>query len=129
MHLFVEKLRCKICPVRPLDRAGVRVHRKAAEVGLLFQRLKDRSLELLRKIDLTFGPILKPNPDRELVDVTSFDDVLHVYSSGWIGLRSFNALAKFQFSASSVRCKFHHSNTSASARGESFPSIYPSAMR
>jgi hypothetical protein len=70
-----EKLRGEISAVRPNDRAQFGMNRETAEDIDIPQRLKHRAVEFAQEVNLTFGAIAEPKPDRMAGNVTTLNDV------------------------------------------------------
>lgn len=76
---------------------------ESSEVFDFLQWLEDFSVDLTRKVDFTFDPVVKPEPQSMPCDVAGLDDVhqhLH-YSSGSIRASGRLALAWVHVSSNS----------------------------
>ncbi len=67
-----QELRREVGPVRPNNGVEFRVKLQALEVLDAAQWLEDLPLKLAGQVNLAFGPIDKPQPDRVACNVSSF---------------------------------------------------------
>src|SRR6266699_5055403 len=119
----VENVGIKIRSGRPNYGAQLRIDPNLSEVGAVTQGLEDSpETKETRKIDDALNAVLKPKLQAIIAKCFCGNDVLqHLYSRGAIVLSCASALARFQSSISSSRCRAAHSATRPNARGEICP--------
>ena len=76
-NLVMEKLRCKISPIRPGQRVSFRVNLKVGKVLRVLEGFKYRAIEFIRKINLTLGSIVEMDPHNEVLDMTGINNSNH----------------------------------------------------
>src|SRR5262249_29946108 len=68
---IVQEFRREVGAVRPLERF---VDAERGKVSRISQGLEDDSVQLVRQIDLSFEPVVEPQPDAVDAEVSSFFD-------------------------------------------------------
>lgn len=102
-----EETRRQIGTVGPGDSLKLRVDADSRKEGNVPQRLENFTLQLVREIDLTGGPVTKSKPEDVITDVANIYDcnqIVHVvylllrvaYSNGAIGCSGRPARASSQ---------------------------------